>query len=74
MNKLFYLLFIAAGIIVVGSIVIYFVESPHPDSQINSILDAIWWTVATVTTVGYGDIVLVTDTGKMWLFSLCSLE
>jgi len=65
MNKLFYLLLTAAGIIVVGSFVIFSVESQHPDSQINSMLDAIWWTVATVTTVGYGDIVPVTDTGKI---------
>jgi len=65
MNKLFYLLFSAAGIIVIGSFVIFSVESQHPDSQINSMLDAVWWTVATVTTVGYGDIVPVTDTGKI---------
>jgi voltage-gated potassium channel len=65
MNKLFYLLFLAAGTIVTGSLVIFYVESPHPDSQINSMLDAIWWTAATVTTVGYGDIVLVTDTGRI---------
>ena len=65
MNKLFYLLFSAAGIIVIGSIVMYLVESPHPDSQINSMLDAVWWTVATSTTVGYGDIIPVTETGKI---------
>ena len=65
MNKLFYLLLVAAGITVVGSFVIYSVESQHPDSQINSMLDAVWWTVATVTTVGYGDIVPVTETGKI---------
>ncbi len=65
MNKLLYLLLTAAGTIVIGSFVIYSVESPHPDSQINSMLDAVWWTVATVTTVGYGDIVPVTDTGKI---------
>ncbi len=65
MNKLFYLLLTAAGTIVVGSFVIFSVESQHPDSQINSMLDAVWWTVATVTTVGYGDIVPVTDTGKI---------
>jgi voltage-gated potassium channel len=65
MNKLFYLFFTAAGVIVIGSVVMYLVESPHPDSQINSMLDAIWWTVATSTTVGYGDIIPVTETGKI---------
>jgi len=65
MNKLFFLLLTAAGTIVIGSFVIYSVESQHPDSQINTMLDAVWWTVATVTTVGYGDIVPVTETGKI---------
>ena len=65
MNKLFYLLFAAAGIIVLGSIIIFLVESPHENSQINTMLDAVWWTVATVTTVGYGDIVPVSDAGKI---------
>ncbi len=65
MNKFFYLLFTAAGIIVLGSFVIFSVESKHPDSQINSMLDAVWWTVATSTTVGYGDIIPVTETGKI---------
>jgi voltage-gated potassium channel len=65
MNTLIYLLFVAAGIIIIGSFVIYSVESQHPESQINSMLDAVWWTVSTSTTVGYGDIVPVTETGKI---------
>jgi len=65
LNKLFYLLFAAAGIIIVGSIIIFLVESPHENSQINTMLDAVWWTVATVTTVGYGDVVPVSDAGKI---------
>ena len=65
MNTLFYLLFVAAGVIVTGSFVIFSVESQHPESQINTMLDAVWWTAATVTTVGYGDIVPVTDAGKI---------
>jgi len=65
LNKLLYLLLTAAAVIAIGSLVIFLVESQHPDSQINSILDAVWWTVATVTTVGYGDIVPVTDAGKV---------
>ena len=65
MNKLFSLLFIAAGIIMVGSFVMYIVESGRENSQINSYLDALWWSVATITTVGYGDTIPVTDAGKI---------
>jgi voltage-gated potassium channel len=65
MNPLLSLLVAAAGIIIFGSFLIFSIESQHPDSQINSMIDAAWWTVATVTTVGYGDVVPVTDTGKI---------
>ncbi len=61
----FSFLIVAAVIVVVGSVVIFYIESPHPDSEINSMLDAVWWTVATVTTVGYGDIVPITEAGKI---------
>jgi voltage-gated potassium channel len=65
-NSIIFSLLIASAVIVVtGSVVIFYVESPHPDSEINSMLDAVWWTVATVTTVGYGDIVPITETGKI---------
>jgi voltage-gated potassium channel len=65
MNPLIYLLFAAAGTIIIGSFLVFSVESQQPNSQINSMLDAVWWTVATVTTVGYGDVIPVTETGKI---------
>jgi len=64
-NKLFYLLFASAGAVVIGTFVIFSVESNQENSQINTMLDALWWTVATVSTVGYGDVLPVTDTGKI---------
>jgi hypothetical protein len=58
MNKIFYLLISSAVIIMIGSFAVYSVELQHPDYQINLMLDAVWWNVATVTTVEYGDVVL----------------
>ena len=65
MVKIFLFLAFAAAIIFIGTVLIFLIESEQPDSQIDSMLDAVWWTVSTVTTVGYGDIVPVTDIGKI---------
>ncbi len=65
MDRLYSLLVVAAIVISIGSIAIFYIESPNEGTQINSFLDAVWWTVSTVTTVGYGDIVPVTDAGKI---------
>ena len=44
---------------------IYLIESPHEDAQITNLIDAFWWASATVTTVGYGDVVPVTEAGRI---------
>ncbi len=44
---------------------IYLIESPHENAQITNLLDAFWWASATVTTVGYGDVVPVTELGRL---------
>ena len=65
MNRTIYL-FIAAGLIILlGTLVMYGVESQVPNSKIKTLLDALWWCVATVTTVGYGDIVPVSNIGRI---------
>ena len=53
-----------AVVIIIGTVAIFIVEAPI-DSQINTPLDALWWTVATITTVGYGDKVPETVFGRI---------
>ena len=52
---------------VIGSsgIGIYLIESTHEEAQITTLIDAFWWVSATVTTVGYGDVVPVTEAGRL---------
>lgn len=55
---------IFAFFLFVSSISIYLAESPY-NPQFKSIFNAFWWSIVTATTVGYGDIVPITKTGKL---------
>ena len=60
------------SVLVIGrsGIAIYLIESPHEDAQITNLIDAFWWVSATVTTVGYGDVVPVTEIGRLFGIAL----
>jgi voltage-gated potassium channel len=60
-----YLIGLAIAVVIICGIIIYLIESPHEDAEIKTLIDAIWWSSATVTTVGYGDVVPVTQEGRL---------
>ncbi|GAB3178832.1 potassium channel family protein [Nesterenkonia halophila] len=51
--------------ILLGAVAILDVERGHPDANITSFGDAIWWAVVTSATVGYGDFYPVTVAGRL---------
>lgn len=61
------LVVILAVIIVLeaAAILILRAETPDPNANIQTASDAIWWTIVTVATVGYGDKYPVTNAGRM---------
>jgi voltage-gated potassium channel len=54
---------LAGGVVVLGSLVAYHAEHPT-NPGFATIGDALWWGIVTLTTVGYGDIVPKTATGR----------
>jgi voltage-gated potassium channel len=56
-----------AGILVLqfGSLAILRFEQYAPDGNITSASDALWYTMVTISTVGYGDRYPTTDAGRL---------
>ena len=61
----FITLAVFAGIVVfVSSVLIYVMEANNPNSPINSLYEAVYWSIVTISTVGYGDMVPLSDAGR----------
>ena len=58
-----YLLVYAVLLVMVSATVVTTVETGE-NAQISSFSDAMWWATVTITTIGYGDLVPVSEAGR----------
>ena len=58
------LISIVIGVVVVGAFLEWRVEYNAPGANITSMGTALWWSIVTTTTVGYGDTYPVTTVGR----------
>lgn len=63
-NQLLSSIFVVMVLMVIVSVVMYNIESEVQPEVFNNAFSALWWAVATFTTVGYGDIYPITAAGK----------
>ena len=54
----------ALGVIYGSAVAIYYAERTHDPEHFGSVVRALWWSVVTLTTVGYGDVYPQTSIGK----------
>jgi voltage-gated potassium channel len=54
--------------IYMSAVGIYYFENPEQPEEFSSIFECLWWAVATLTTVGYGDVYPVTAGGRLFTF------
>jgi hypothetical protein len=52
-------------LLVVASVLMYFIEKEAQPEAFSDVFSTMWWGVATLTTVGYGDMYPITVLGKL---------
>jgi voltage-gated potassium channel len=60
--------FISVTILYLSAVGIYYFEHVAQPDQFTSIFHSLWWSVTTLTTVGYGDMYPITAGGKIFTF------
>lgn len=57
-------IFVVFLLMLIAAVLMYNVESSAQPDKFGNAFDALWWAVATFTTVGYGDIYPITPAGR----------
>ena len=63
------LFFVVTGILIfLTAAGIYFFEHEAQPEQFKSVFHSLWWSIVTLTTVGYGDVYPITTGGRIFTF------
>lgn len=65
-EELFISVVFTAFMLLITSILMYYVENDAQPEVFSSIPETMWWGIATLTTVGYGDVYPITGLGKLF--------
>lgn len=57
---------VSSFLIFLSAVGIYYFENPAQPEVFKSVFHSLWWAIATLTTVGYGDIYPITTGGKIF--------
>jgi voltage-gated potassium channel len=67
-KELVVFLVLISMLLYISAVGIYYFENPAQPETFKSVFHSLWWAVATLTTVGYGDIYPVTVGGRLFTF------
>lgn len=64
------ILFMAITLVLIyfAAVGIYYFENEAQPEYFSSIFDSLWWSIVTLTTVGYGDVYPITVGGRIFTF------
>jgi voltage-gated potassium channel len=58
-------MFVVSVLILFSSVLMYYIENEAQPDKFDNAFSGVWWSIATLTTVGYGDIYPITVLGKI---------